>query len=150
MYNPNPYTFTNGERVMISDHLLIQRAMDGKDLELWGDPNRILETCAVGDFLQIVEKCVESSQDGGIYNVGSGGSTLKERIEGIMKVFNPNQDAKIIFRPDKPNGTQYVLDIQKTIFDLGYEPQYKWIDYLYAFKQEKEKQTFKKLWTIFR
>jgi nucleoside-diphosphate-sugar epimerase len=148
MYNPNPYTFTDGEKVMISDRYLIQKAIEGNDLELWGDPYRILETCAVGDFLQIVEKCVVSSLDGGIYNVGSGGTLLKDRIEGIMEVFNTNPNAKIIYRPDKPNGTQYVLDISKTVCELGYEPKYKWKDYLLEFKKEMRENSFNKLWGV--
>lgn len=39
------------------------------------------------DFLQIVEKCAESPLDGGLYNIGSGGSTLDERIHAIVDIF---------------------------------------------------------------
>ena len=31
-------------------------SIKGEDIELWGDPDRLLETCSVKDFLQIVEK----------------------------------------------------------------------------------------------
>lgn len=147
LYHPNPYTYTDGEKTFISDRYLIYRAIKGEDLEIWGDPNRILETCSVYDFLQIVEKTLEADIEGGIYNIGSGGSSLKERIEAIAEVFNPaGKKSSIIFKPEKKNCQQFVLDIRKTINELGYEPKYSWKDYLVRFKEEMETQPFAKLW----
>ncbi len=146
-YHPNPYTYTDGEKVMVSDRLLITKAEKGEPIEVWGDPNRILETCAMPDFLQIVEKCVESDLDGGLYNIGSGGSTLDERIKGIVEVFSPKCNrSQISYAPEKRNAMQFVLDISKTKEDLGYVPQYNWMDYCQWFKSEREKQRFAKLW----
>lgn len=145
-YDPNPYTYTDGEKVLVSDRFLIYRAMEGKDLEVWGDPDRLLETIHVYDFLQIIEKMLEADHDGGIYNAASGGSTLDERIKGIMKVFNPNPDAKIIYCPDKQSSQQFVLDYLKTVNELGYTPKYKWIDFLEYFKNEMREQRFRKIW----
>lgn len=147
LYHPNPYTFTDGKKVLISDRYLIYKAMKGEDIELWGDPNRLLETCSIQDFLQIVEKSLTADIDGGIYNIGSGGSTLQERIQGIIDVFNPeNKKSNIIYCPEKRNAQQFVLDINKTISELGYKPRYSWKDYLLYFKEEMQKQTFAKLW----
>ena len=147
LYHPNHYTFTDGKKVLVSDRFLIYKAINGEDIELWGDPNRLLETCSIQDFLQIVEKSLIAKVDGGIYNIGSGGSTLKERIEGIIDVFNPeNRKSKIIYCPEKRSAQQFVLDISKTKKELGYEPKYTWKDYLLYFKDEMKKQTFAKLW----
>lgn len=147
MYDPNPYTFTDGVKTLISDRYLIYRAMRGDDIEIWGDPNRLLETCCVKDFLQIVGKAIEAKVDGGIYNIGSGGSTLEERVKAIIEVFNPiDKKSKIIYCPEKRSAQQFVLDIRKTINELGYEPRYTWKDYLYDFKTEMEQQPFGKLW----
>lgn len=147
LYHPNPYTFRDGEKVMVSDRYLIYRAMQGADIELWGDPNRLLETICMKDFLQIIEKAVIADLDGGIYNVGSGGSTLKERIEGIVDVFSPkDHPSKIIYKPEKRSARQFVLDIRKTVNELGYEPKYSWHDYLVDFKKEMEQQRFAKIW----
>ena len=146
-YHPNPYTFTDGEKVMVSDRYLIYRAMEGKDIELWGDPNRLLETCSICDFLQIVEKTLEATNEGGIYNIGSGGSTLKERIEDIIEVFSPEDNkSKIIYCPEKKDTQQFTLDIRKTINELGYEPKDSWKDYLIYFKESMKKNTFEKIW----
>ena len=145
-YDPNPYTYTDGEKVLISDRYLIYRAMEGKDLEIWGDPKRLLETVHVYDFLQIIERSLEVDHEGGIYNVASGGRTIEERVKGIMEIFNPNPNAKIIYAPEKTNSTQFVLDYLKTVNELGYKPSYTWKDYLEYFKEEMKVQRFKKLW----
>lgn len=147
LYHPNPYTFTNGKKVLVSDRYLIYRAMLGKDIELWGDPNRLLETICIKDFLQIIECALKANVAGGIYNVGSGGSTLRERIEGIIDVFSPKDNpSNIIYCPEKRSSTQFVLDIRKTVFELGYQPRYSWHDYLLDFKKEMTLQRFSKIW----
>ncbi len=146
-YHPNPYTFTDGEKVMISDRLLIQRAEKGEPIQIWGDPERLLETCSMEDFLQIVQKCAEAEHDGGLYNIGSGGSTLEERIRGIVKVFSPaDKPSEVTYAPEKPSAMQFVLDISKTKEELGYEPRQTWEDFCRWFRQEREAQRFAKLW----
>lgn len=147
LYHPNPYTYTDGKKVLVSDRYLIYKAMKGEDIEIWGDPYRLLETCCLKDFLQIVGKSLEAQHDGGIYNIGSGGSTLKERIEGIVDVFNPaEKKSKLIYCPEKRSSQQFVLDIRKTINELGYQPKYNWKQYLLDFKKEMAEQPFAKLW----
>lgn len=146
-YHPNPYTYRDGKKVMISDRFLTKMAENGENIEVWGDPYKLLETCAMPDFLQIVEKCVESNGNGGIYNIGSGGSTLDERIKAIVEVFSPeNHKSKVTYAPEKPSARQFVLDIEKTKRELGYEPKYSWADYCRWFKEEQSKQRFSKLW----
>lgn len=147
LYHPNPYTYTDGKKVLVSDRALIYKAIKGEPIEIWGDPNRLLETICIYDFLQIIEKALEAKVDGGIYNVGSGGTTLEERVRGIVDVFCPiNKKSIITYRPEKQNSTQFVLDIKKTVFELGYEPKYSWHDYLVKFKEEMETQRFAKIW----
>lgn len=146
-YHPNPYTYRDGDRIMISDRLLMKMAEKGDPIEIWGDPDKLLETCAMPDFLQIVEKCVESDGNGGIYNIGSGGSTLEERVRGIVEVFSPEDNkSRISYAPDKQSARQFVLDIEKTKRELGYRPEYSWLDYCRWFKEERELQRFAKLW----
>ena len=147
LYHPNPYTFTDGKKVLVSDRALIYKAIKGEPIEVWGDPYRVLETISIYDFLRIIEKALVAVVDGGIYNVGSGGTTLEERVRGIVDVFSPeNNKSEISYCPEKPNGTQFVLDITKTKLELGYEPKFSWYDYLVKFKKEMEIQPFAKLW----
>ncbi len=147
VYHPDAYTFTDGKREIRSDRLLMQKAERGEPICIWGEPHRLLETCCVGDFLQIVEKCAESELDGGIYNIGSGGSTLDERVHGIVDVFSPEDNKSMItYDPTKRSAMQFVLDISKTKSELGYEPRYTWKDYCIWFKEERKAQRFAKLW----
>ena len=146
-YHPNPYTYTDGKKVMVSDRLLMKKAEKGEAISIWGDPDRLLETFCVEDFMQIVEKCAESTLDGGLYNIGSGGSTLDERIHAIVDVFShPENKSVITYDPTKRSATQFVLDISKTKSELGYVPRYSWKDYCEWFVQERKKQRFAKLW----
>ncbi|MBR6063070.1 MAG: NAD(P)-dependent oxidoreductase [Bacteroidales bacterium] len=147
MYHPNPYIYRDGEKRMVADRDWIYKAMRGEDLEVWGDPNKIIETCSLKDFLQIVEKTLTAQVDGGIYNIGSGGSIFGERMKAIAEVFNPEgKKSKILYYPEKPSTRQFVLDIQKTVAELGYEPKCLWKDYLIDFKKEMKAQRFAKLW----
>lgn len=146
-YHPNPYTYREGNKVMVSDRLLMKWAEEGKPIAIWREPDRLLETCAMPDFLQIVEKCADSGLDGGLYNIGSGGSTLDERVHGIVDVFSPScRKSAISYAPEKQSARQFVLDISKTKSELGYMPRYSWKDYCEWFKEERKQQRFAKLW----
>ncbi len=147
VYHPDAYTFTDGKKEIRSDRYFMQKAERGEPICIWGDPDRLLETCCVEDFLQIVEKCAESELDGGTYNIGSGGSTLDERVHGIVDVFSPEDNKSMItYDPTKRSAMQFVLDISKTKSELGYEPRYTWKDYCLWFKEERKVQRFAKLW----
>lgn len=146
-YHPNHYTYTDGKKTLINDWFFISKAEKGEPIEIWGDPSRILETCHVEDFLQIIEKCATIDSDGGMYNIGSGGSSLEERIRAIIDVFSPQENiSKVTYAPEKPLCSQYVLDISKTKKELGYEPKYTWHDYCVWLKNERKLNRFYKLW----
>ena len=146
-YHPNHYTYTDGVKTLINDWFFISKAEKGEPIEIWGDPTRILETCHVEDFLQIIEKCATANHAGGIYNIGSGGSSLEERIRAIIDVFaKDGKKSCVTYAPEKPLCSQYVLDISKTKKELGYEPKYSWHDYCVWLKKEREAQRFAKIW----
>lgn len=146
-YHPNHYTYTDGKKSLINDWFFISKAEAGEPIEIWGDPTRILETCHVEDFLQIIEKCAAANHAGGIYNIGSGGSSLEERIRDIIDVFAiDGKKSEVSYAPEKPLCSQYVLDITKTKKELGYEPKYKWHDYCVWLKNERKVQRFAKIW----
>lgn len=146
-YHPNHYTFTDGKKMLINDWLFIGKAERGEPIEIWGDETRILETCHVEDFLQIIEKSATVNHDGGIYNIGSGGSSLQERVLAIVDVFGKEGNKSVVtYDRSKKLCSQYVLDISKTKKELGYEPKYNWHDYCVWLKKEREAQRFVKIW----
>lgn len=148
LYHPNPFYFVDGEKKWQSYRYLIQRASHGDSIEIWGNPEIKRDIVYVKDCTQIIVGALSAEVGGGIYNVGTGvGTSLREQIESIVDVFSPpNCRSTLIERPDLPDSPGYVMDINKTVADLGYVPQYDYLSYLKDFRIEREKQTFAQLW----
>lgn len=146
-YHPNPYFYVDGIKKPIAYKLLIDKAIRGEPIEVWGNPGRAKEITYVKDLLQIIERSILSNRSGGMYNVGRGvGVTLDEQIKGIIKVFSSEKQSNLIYRPDKPDARQFVHDISKTKQELGYEPQYDYMAMLQDMKVEMNVNRFEKLW----
>ena len=147
-YHGSPYYYVNGERKYLAYRLLIEKAMRGEPIEVWGNPAQKKEITYIKDLLQIIRGCLETTVQGGIYNVGTGvGVSLEEQIDGIIEVFSSkNNPSPKIYCPSKPSSPQFVLDITKTQTDLGYTPKYGYLEYLRDMKDEMEMNRFNKLW----
>lgn len=148
LYHPNNFYYLEGRKKWHSYRYIINKAQKGEAIELWGDPNIVRDIVYVKDCTQIIYKTIEAKVDGGIYNVGTGiGTTMREQIEGIITIFSPlNSPSSIIERPDMPNSPEYIMDISKTIQELGYTPHYMYLDYLKDMKNLMENKPFRQLW----
>ncbi len=148
VYHPNPFYYYDGEKRWQSYRLLIELAKKGRPIELWGNPNLQRDIVYVKDCVQIIVKSLSAEGHGGLYNVGTGvGTSMREQIEGIVKVFSPvGNPSKIIECPEKHDIASYVMDVSKTISELGYKPQYDYISYLNDMKSEMENEPFAQLW----
>ncbi|MDR2191639.1 MAG: NAD(P)-dependent oxidoreductase [Endomicrobium sp.] len=147
LYHPNPFYYVDGQKIWMAYRYLINQAICGRDIELWGNPESKKEIVYVKDFAQIAEKCVLSDSSGGVYNVGNGiGISMREQIQGIIDVFcSERKKSKIIYRPELKSSPQFILDISKTK-ELGYISQFDYKQYLIDFKEEMETEPFRKLW----
>jgi nucleoside-diphosphate-sugar epimerase len=147
-YHPDKYFFVNGIKKPKAYRLLIERAMNGEPIELWGDPTKEKEIVYIKDLVDLIKLAIKSDKDGGIYNVGCGaGVSIAEQIQGIIDVFSPeDKKSGVLYRPDKPDGRQFVHDITKTRTDLGFEPKYDYRNMLVDFKNEMKLNRFGKLW----
>ena len=127
---------------------MIDKAIKGEDIEIWGNPNAFKDIVYVKDFCQMVFKALFAEVDGGTYNVGTGiATTLRQQIEGKIQVFSPKDSpSKIIERPEKSTFTSFVMDIENAQSDLGYSPKYDYISYLEDYKYEMEQNRFDGLW----
>jgi len=148
-YTPINEMYVNGEKKSIAYLYMIERAMRGEPLEVWGNPNVVKDMVYVKDYTQIVLSAVESDKAQGMYNVGTGvGTSLEQQVSGIVDVFSPtNNRSQIIYRPEKASQTGYVYDISKTRQDLGYIPRFLYSDMLKDMKREMENIRFAKLET---
>ena len=61
-----------------------------------------------------------------------------DQIKGIVEVFCEDKVSEIQLRPDKQNAPQYIMDISEAREELGYEPQYSYIEMLKDMKRERE------------
>jgi UDP-glucose 4-epimerase len=147
-YHPNPTFFVDGKRRWTGQRAIIEEAKRGDDIELWGNPDAARDVFYVKDCVQIIEKCLSSNGASGIYNVGTGKVvTRRDQIKGLIEVFGDKEHpSHIIERDDMPDSPTYILDISKTINELGYRPQYDYLAYLKDLKHEMEINRFEKLW----
>lgn len=147
VYQPNPFYYVDGKEKWMGYRYIINQAIKGETLEIWGDPSSAKEMVYVKDFVQLVEKCVEANHKGGIYNVGCGRPiAIAEQIKIIADVFQREKKSDIVFCPQKPSSPQFVLDISKARRELGYEPQYDFRSMMEDFKRDMEIEPFAQLW----
>ncbi len=147
-YHPDPTYFVNGVKRIQGMWRIIEQAKKGQDIELWGNPLAARDFIYVKDCVQIVEKTLTSEGKCGIYNVGTGKATTRlDQLKGIVKVFSPlSHPSKIVMAPEKPSAPFFLLDIQKTIDELGYHPKFNYIKSLKDIKKEMEDERFALLW----
>lgn len=140
LYSPIDTYYVDGAPRKIGYRLLIDKARTGDPIEVWGDANRVKDMVYVKDFCQMLYKALFVNRNCGYYNVGTGvGTSLLDQIQGMVEVFSsPNKQSQLIMRPDKPNAPQYIMDITPAREELGYIPQYSYIDMLKDIKHEME------------
>lgn len=148
LYHPASTYYVNGVKQGKGMFNVIEEAKRGEDIELWGSPTRVRDMVYVKDCIQIIEKCFSSDALGGTYNVGTGiGTSRQDQLRGIVEVFSPKgQQPKIIDRADLPDSPQYIMDVDKTKKELGYEPKFGYIAFLEDVKVEMQENRFESLW----
>lgn len=147
-YHPNAYHFADGKMRMMPYRMLMDKASKGEPISIYGNPERVKEIVYIKDFTQAVVKAAESQLQGGFYNIGCPKRvSLDEMIHGIVEVFSEREHkSKIIYDRTKPDTLQSMLDWSKTSQELGYEPQYTYLELLKDFKHEMEAEPFSVLW----
>lgn len=143
LWSPIDNYYVDGEIRKIGYRILIDRAINGEDIEVWGDASRLKDMVYVKDFCQMLYKALFVDRTHGHYNVGTGiGTSLLDQIKGIVEVFGEEGNkSKLIMCPEKPNAPQYIMDITPAREELDYEPKYNYIDMLKDFKREMEKNS---------
>lgn len=147
VYQPNPFYYVDGLKKWMGYRYIIDQAIKGNALEVWGNPNSKKEMVYIKDLVQLIELCVKSEKEGGVYNVGCGKPiSIEEQIKIIAEVFATKKKSDIIFCPEKTSSPQFVLSMTKAQNDLGYKPIYDFNKLIYDFKHDMEENPFEKLW----
>lgn len=147
-YHPNAYHFADHKMRKMPYRMLMDKAANGEPISIFGDPTRVKEMVYIKDFTKVVVAAADSVLEGGFYNIGSPNRvSLDEMIHGIVEVFSPSGKKSLIsYDPSKPDTLQSLLDWSKTERELGYKPEYSFIDMMHDIKAEMETEPFAQLW----
>ena len=148
LYNPQRFYYVDGQKKYIAYRYMIDRAIAGEDIEVWGNPEAFKDIIYVKDLCQMIYLAIIGNGKPGIYNAGTGvKTTLKEQIETMVEVFaTDGKKSKLIYKPEKASFTSFVMDIEKAKKELGYQPKYFYKEYLEDYKKEMELKRFDELW----
>lgn len=146
-YSPYHYYHPNGVKTLRPVYKMIDNAMKGEPIELWGDPNYAKDMVHVYDCAQMICKAVEANRETGFYNVGTGiPVTLQQQIEAIISVFSPkDHPSPIVYMPEKPCGGGFLMDVENAKKELGYEPKYDVVALFQDYRKEMEINRFSEL-----
>lgn len=147
LYAPSKSYYVDGKKKLVAYRYMIDQAMQGHDLEMWGNPNAFKDILYIKDLCKMMFLSLFANVNGGTYNAGTGvKTTLKQQIQGIIDVFSPNPGrTKIIEIPGGDAFTSFVMDIDNARTELGYEPEYTYIKYLKDYKKEQALKRFDSL-----
>ena len=146
-YMPEAKTlYHDGKPAVSSYRLMIERAMNGDPIEVWGDPSKGMDLIYVKDFCQLVEKCLMAPSDNsGMFNAGTGKLTsLDTLVSSIIDVFCDKQKiSEKIYRPEKHDCVNYFMNVDKARDLLGYSPSFTDAHLLFEdYKKEMEINRF--------
>lgn len=119
-----PYYLANGEKRVMPFLKVIKDAINGEDLEIWGDPEMPRDYVGIQNLINLIELCHRSELDRGTFNVGTGeGVSTEEFVRTIGDVFGPEgEKLNYKYKPDKHTYKSAVYDIKEHKEHLGYEP----------------------------
>ena len=126
--NYGPYQFP--EKLI---PLIIQNALVGKDLPIYGDGMQIRDWLYVEDHCRAIRQVIESGKVGETYNIGGHNEipNLKvvEMLCSLLDEFKPRYDGKPYFSQhkfvtDRPgHDRRYAIDASKIANELGWTPE---------------------------
>jgi len=123
MVPESPFYLANGKKRIMPFLKIIKDAIEGKDLEIWGDPTMPRDYVYITNLVNIIDKCEVSDLKGGTFSVGTGeGATTEYFIKTIADVFSTGTERNFIYKPEKHTYKSAVYDVNEQKELLGYEP----------------------------
>jgi dTDP-glucose 4,6-dehydratase len=126
--NYGPYQFP--EKLL---PLMIQKALDGEPLPVYGDGNQVRDWLFVEDHCRAILQVLEKGEVGQVYNIGGHNEkTNLEVVHSLCKILDemvansPHRPHKslIQFVTDRPgHDRRYAIDASKIQNQLGWKPQ---------------------------
>ena len=125
--NYGPYQFP--EKLI---PLMIQKALDGEPLPVYGDGRNVRDWLYVRDHCRAIQRVLEAGRPGEVYNVG--GDSERENIHVVKTICalldqrkpladGRRHDALITYVKDRPgHDRRYAIDASKLKRELGWAP----------------------------
>lgn len=116
----------NGKSYKSGIATFIERAVNGEDIELWGDPHLTRDIIYVKDVADAYVGAIQSDDTYGLYNMTSGvGVDLETQIKVVIDVFGEGNGSHLVYCPEKRNNTpSYLYSMEKARKDFGFVPKY--------------------------
>lgn len=126
-WSENPYYNINGERKMLPWRQIVANAIEGKTVEVWGNPETRKCLLYVKDFCSAID-CALRCDYTGIYNLsGVRFYTMDEQVQGIIDVFgNKDNPPKKAYCPEKPSTPMHLYADEKAKMELDWKPIWDW------------------------
>lgn len=112
--------------------LMIQKAVNGKPIPIYGDGQQVRDWLYVGDHCQAILKVLESGKPGEVYNIGGSSEMANLQVAQVLcdllDEFLPDSPHRphsglITFVKDRPgHDRRYAIDASKIKRELGWEP----------------------------
>ena len=104
--------------------LMISRALERRELPVYGDGLHVRDWIHVEDLVRAVLAVLEHGEDGEVYNVGGGSErTNLEVVRSVLRLTG-RDDSLIRFVEDRPgHDRRYAMDFAKITETLGWEPE---------------------------
>ncbi|OMF90352.1 NAD(P)-dependent oxidoreductase [Paenibacillus sp. FSL R7-0337] len=124
---PHDVIYDNGISKKSGIATFIEKAQNGEEIEIFGDPLVSRDIVYVKDVTVALVNAIESDKSRGLYNITSGvGLTLKRQVETVIEVFAKDVVSKIVYSPQIENNSRsYLFDVSKARMDFGYDPVFK-------------------------
>lgn len=145
-WHPNASFNVNGKSTVAPWRQVMRRAIAGKPVEVWGDPDRCSELLYVDDFTDAVCKAIASDVSG-IYNLpGVRPYSLDEEFQTLIDVFGTSQKSAKVYCPEKKVAATVLLDGSKTKLELGWSAVVPWREACERIKVEMRCNRFARIW----
>lgn len=118
----SPYYLSNGVPQLMPFLKIIRDAIEGRSLEIWGDPNMQRDYVYIDNLVRVIDGCYNSPLRSGTFSVGTGEAVSTENfVKSIGNIFGSSQ-TKYKYRPEKRTYKRAVYNISEQKELLDYRP----------------------------
>lgn len=145
-WSESPFYNIDGDRKKLPWRIIVENAIEGKTVEVWGDPETRKCLLYVKDFCAAVE-CALKCDNKGIFNLsGVRFYTMDEQVQGIIDAFGSKKNPpKKIYCPEKPSTPMHLYTDEKAKMVLRWTPVWDWWKACEDMKLIMEERPFRQL-----